>query len=114
MTASALSFYEVLVTQWVWIDVLLFLVFVYIHGRVNWTLTPSLPVDTDSRQESFTFTSTLATGSVTAVGILLPLSLAAVGTFITRGKPSDAVLVNVFIADLWLALALAFCLLVLW
>jgi hypothetical protein len=99
--------------EWVWIDLVVFAVFVVIHTAANWG-SPGLSSDSDPRAQSFTFVQAIATGSATAVGILLPLSLAALGALSAKRTPAPNVLINIFVGDAWLTLSLALGIYVLW
>jgi hypothetical protein len=104
--ADALSFHQVFAEERVWIDLGFFVAFVAIHTISNWT-SPALPSDDAARMASFSFVREIAGAGLTAAGILLPLSLAAVGTFAAESRPDEDVLTNVFIGDAWLTLSLS-------
>jgi hypothetical protein len=99
--------------QKVWIDLIFFAVFGTIHAAANWR-SPRLPTEASDREQAFSFVTTLSSSSLTAVGILLPLSLAAIATFAANSNAEPRVLANIFIADSWLALSLTLGLMVLW
>jgi uncharacterized membrane protein len=114
LLANELSLHYVFLTQLVWIDIVLVATFLVIHTVANWG-SPNLGSDRDERQQSFGFVSGIASGGVTATGILLPLSLAALGIISNQtGSRSLSTLSNVFIANVWLTLSLLLGLFVLW
>lgn len=112
MLATTLTWNYAFFTELVVIDVLAVGVLAAIHAAANWNLKPLSNTPTD-RAQSFGLVQTLASSSVTVVGILLPLSLAAIATFAAR-HAGTRVLANVFIGDCWLALSLAMGLFALW
>jgi hypothetical protein len=110
---TSLTWHYMFSVQKVWIDVAIFVGFAAIHVAAN-AKSPGLPKTAEARDQAFSFVKELATSSVTVVGILLPLSLAAVGTLATKDRVQSRVLANIFIGDTWLALSLTLGLLVLW
>jgi len=113
MSGTTLAWDYVLGTQKVWIDVVVFVVFAAVHAAANWN-SPNLSAEPQDRAAAFGFVKEMAGTSVTVVGILLPLSLAAIGTLAGKSTVPSRVLANIFIADTWLALSLTFGLLALW
>jgi hypothetical protein len=109
---TSLTWHYMFGVQKVWIDVVIFVVFAAIHTAAN-ARSPGLSKESGARDQAFSFVKELASSSVTVVGILLPLSLAAVGTLATK-HVHFRVLANIFIGDTWLALSLSLGLLVLW
>ena len=112
-TTPALSWSAVISGQHVWIDVLIFVVLGAVHTAANWT-SPGLPNTETARAQAATNVNQIAIGGVTAVGILLPLSLVAITAFATKTAPSHGVLINTFVADCWFVLSLLLGLCVLW
>ena len=114
VATAALSAHEVFCAEKVWIDVLVFAALVIVHVIANRT-SPGLDDANESEKaQSFALVQTIAGVGVTAVGILLPLSLAAIGTFASKQSTPTSVLTNVFVGDVWLALSLTLGLVVLW
>lgn len=113
VATSALSWHSAFGEQYVWIDLAVFAVLAGIHTVANW-LSPGLPNTPVDRTQAATNVNQIATGGVTAVGILLPLSLAAIVTFAAKKAPANGVLVNTFVAEAWFALSLILGLCVLW
>jgi hypothetical protein len=110
---ASLTWHYAFSAEKVWIDILVFGVFALMHMVANWD-SPNLPTDAPNLASAFGFVRELAATSVTVVGILLPLSLAAIGTLATKHTVQSRVLANIFIGDAWLALSLTLGLLVLW
>jgi hypothetical protein len=110
---TSLTWHYVFCVQKVWIDLGFFALFAVIHMVPNWN-SPGLSTEASDRASAFSFVKELAATSLTVVGILLPLSLAAVGTLATKHTVQSRVLANIFIGDAWLALSLTMGLHVLW
>jgi hypothetical protein len=113
-----LTFDSAFISHLVWIDCAFFIVFAIIHS-LSW---PSLPTnnavhtDAEARSRAVSTVSSATTGGLTAVGILLPLSLVAIQVIDVNKPPKQAgtVELNLFVADAWLALSLTMGLIVLW
>ena len=113
VTTPALSWSTVISGQHVWIDLVIFLALGVIHTAANWR-SPGLPTTDTARAQAATNVNQIAIGGVTAVGILLPLSLVAITAFASKATPSHGVLINTFVADCWFVLSLLLGLCVLW
>ena len=113
IATPALSWSSVFSQQHVWIDVGIFVLLGILHTVANWT-SPGLPNTETARGQSATNVNQIAIGGVTAVGILLPLSLAGITALASKAAPSKGVLINTFVADSWFTLSLLLGLCVLW
>lgn len=109
----ALSWSSVFSQQNVWIDLVIFALLGVLHTAANWK-SPGLDNTDTARGQAATNVNQIAIGGVTAVGILLPLSLAAITAFASTTAPGKGVLINTFVADSWFALSLLLGLCVLW
>jgi hypothetical protein len=112
-TTTSLTWHYAFSVQKVWIDLLVFGILAVVHMVANWD-SPNLPTDPPNLASAFSLVKELAATSLTVVGILLPLSLAAVGTLATKHTVQSRVLANIFIGDAWLVLSLTLGLHVLW
>lgn len=109
----SVSWHFVFGVQDVWIDLAIFACFSLVHVAANFK-SPGLPNSSSDRAQAFGFVKDLAQGGVTVVGILLPLSIAALGTLTSKPSVPARVLANIFVGDAWLALSMTLGLLALW
>ena len=111
-----LTFGSVLISHLALIDLAVFVVFGVIHV-LSWPSAEPQGQDAAEARNRTAGTLTAAiTGGLTAVGILLPLSLVAIQV-VYSSKPSaqaGAVGLNLLVADMWLALSLIMALFALW
>jgi hypothetical protein len=106
---------NVFVKRFFWVDLLVFALPSFVH-LISWLATPrSFPDDVESRRNGAESFRSTAIGGITAVGILIPVTLLAIqlGTSNTSSIPASSML-DVFLADLWFTLSLFFGLYVLW
>ena len=111
-----LTFGSVLISHLAVIDVAVFLIFGIIHS-LSWPSTEPASQNTDEARSRTAGTLTGAiTGGLTAVGIMLPLSLVAIQVVYTSKPTGQAgtVGLNLLVADMWLALSLIMALFALW
>lgn len=91
-------------SDWVWIETLVFIVLGILHGYI-WVANGRGYSETDTaRSAAATSLGSTVTGGITAVGILIPVTLAAAAI----GHPGPTGLSDVFFADAWFTLSLVF------
>lgn len=101
----------VLLDRWVWADLLAFAILSTVH-LIAWREVREERGDPQDRERAAGALRATATAGISAVGILIPFSLVAVRV----GSPPvpASTLVDVFVAELWLAFSMAFGLFVIW
>jgi hypothetical protein len=110
MYLTSVSWTDAFWSDWVWVDVVIFLILGAVHTGAWISTSPQDPGDATTRAAAAAALTSAGTAGLTAVGIMLPLSLAAGQLHRTGPGPLE----HVFFADIWFALSLLFGLLALY
>jgi hypothetical protein len=113
-----LTFRSIFFSHLAWIDLAFFFIFGALHA-LSWPykqLDDNVHADLEARNRAASTLSTATTSGLTAVGILLPLSLVAIQVIDVSRPPRQAgtVGLNLFVADMWLSISLLMGLVVMW
>ena len=115
MTVAAITFSDIMWDRLVVIDVGILLAFAAVQ---YWSLRPLNKRDTDEdavRSAAASSMGVAAGAGISAVGILVPLTLLTVQRIVSGDAPLRFVITeDLFVSECWFALSLALGLLVLW
>jgi hypothetical protein len=113
--AMEITWGNVFATRFVWLDLIVFGVPSLLHVLSWLGVDRHFPDDSEARSAAAESFRSTAVAGITAVGIMIPVTLLVIQLGSSSGSPIPAEsLLDVFLADLWLTLSLLFGLYVVW